>query len=247
MVAGNYMDDFVGFRIFWKSNRAVWKPRRPDMGGITAHLLAGAIQPSKFIRKSFSGAMVGLMAVDGAKLWKIMKGCIWHYFAGVQFQCENVATRIFKIHMTGRYGLVVKPFQVIFYQPGCFAKMMAGNYIRDFAGFTYLFEIQPRSFKTPPSRQIWLRRTFLAGTTLPGKFVKNNFSGTMVRPMAVDDAKLWKIIKFASDISFCEQFQREHFVTRMFKMQMTCRYGLVVKRFQVIFYQPGVFCKNDGR
>ena len=68
-MAGNYSGDFGGFWYFLKNPTVQFEnPAVQTWGGITAHLLAGAIQPSKFIRKSFSGAMVGLMAVDGAKL-----------------------------------------------------------------------------------------------------------------------------------------------------------------------------------
>ena len=46
-----------------------------------------------------------------------------------QVQNEKLAARMFKMHMTCKYGLVVKPFQVLFYKPGAFCKNLAGNYM----------------------------------------------------------------------------------------------------------------------
>ena len=68
MVAGNYMVDFVGFRILGKYNRAVETPRRSTIDEITAHFLAGATLVGKVIRTSSSGGPVGPMTVGGAKL-----------------------------------------------------------------------------------------------------------------------------------------------------------------------------------
>ena len=42
-----------------------------------------------------------------------------------------------KMHLSRRYGLVLKQFRVMFYKRFFFAKMMAGNYLGDFAGFQY--------------------------------------------------------------------------------------------------------------
>ena len=67
-MAGDYMcDSFWLIAIFEKSNRAISKPRRPDIEEITAHLSAGTILPGNCIRKSFGGGMVGPMAADDAK------------------------------------------------------------------------------------------------------------------------------------------------------------------------------------
>ena len=41
------------------------------------------------------------------------------------------------MNLSRRYGLVVKPFQVLFYQRGCFANMMTGNYMGELVGFRF--------------------------------------------------------------------------------------------------------------
>ena len=65
--------------------------------------------------------MVGFMAVDGAKLSNIMKCCIWQYFLlaipAWTYRDANVQN-VYDY----TYGLIVKPLQVIFYQPGVFFK-----------------------------------------------------------------------------------------------------------------------------
>ena len=56
------------------------------------------------------------------------------------------------MHTTCGYGLVLKPFQIIFYPPGGgrFAKMMAGNYMGDFYWFVFVFdENQTVQFENP--------------------------------------------------------------------------------------------------
>ena len=49
---------------------------------------------------------------------------------------------MFKMHLACGYGLEVTPFEafeVILYELGCFAKMMAGNYTGDFVVFSLFF------------------------------------------------------------------------------------------------------------
>ena len=49
LMAGNCIGNFVCFfNVFGTPNRAVWKPRRPDIKEITAHLSAGEILPGLF-------------------------------------------------------------------------------------------------------------------------------------------------------------------------------------------------------
>ena len=86
----------------------------------------------------------------------------------IAFGRKNLATRMLQIHMNCRHGLVVQLLQVIFYQPRCFAKMMAGNYMGDFVGFRIVWKIQPCSSKTPP---------FIHGGDYGASFSRTNTPG----------------------------------------------------------------------
>ena len=44
-----------------------------------------------------------------------------------QFQCKNLAARMFQMHMSCKNGLLMKPSKIMLYQLGCFAKTVAGN------------------------------------------------------------------------------------------------------------------------
>ena len=142
-----------------------------------------------------------VLAGSWSRPWRLMAGNYqksWNLASGIsfceQFRCENLAARMFKMHMTCRYGSVVKPFQVIFYNPGCFAKMMAGNYIGDFFGFRMFFEKSNRAVWTPRRPAMGEITAHLsAGTIPPGNVILKSFSGTVVGP--VDDAKFWKLTR----------------------------------------------------
>ena len=77
---------------------------------------------------------------------------------------------MFKMHTTCRYGLVVKQFQVIFYQPGVFVKMMAGNYMGDFVCVSYCFDKSNRAVWKPRRPNIEeIPAHLLAGAIPPEK------------------------------------------------------------------------------
>ena len=95
------------------------------------------------------------------------------------------------MHMTRRYGLVIKPFQVILYQPGCFAKMMAGDYMGIFFWFIAVFDksnLAVSKARRPNINEITAHLS--AGAIFPAKFIRNSSSGSMVGLMAADNAKL---------------------------------------------------------
>ena len=56
---------------------------------------------------------------------------------------------MFKMHLACRYGLVVTLFEVILYELGCFAKMMAGNYRGDFVGRSFFLTNPTLQFENP--------------------------------------------------------------------------------------------------
>ena len=68
---------------------------------------------------------------------------------------------MFKMHMTCGDGPVVNPLQVIFYQPGRFAKIIAGNYIGDFIVMLNLGGNPTAQFENPAAQTYRrLRRIF---------------------------------------------------------------------------------------
>ena len=145
----------------------------------------------KYTRLVDTVYMAGPMEVDVAKLWKIIKTYIWQLFR-LHFLRDNLAARMLKIHTTRKYVLLAKPFQVIFYQPVCFAKIMAGKYIGDFCVIHLDFS------RRKSNRAIWKPRRpdieeitahLLAGTILPGKLMVESSSWNMVGPMGVGETE----------------------------------------------------------
>ena len=119
MVAGNYMGElFLVYWVFENVNGSVLKARRPYIGEITAHVLAGTIHPATFIIKKIYW---GHCLAHGGWVRTIMKN---HQIldlttvSGSNVGLINLATRMFKINVTRRYGLALKQFQILFYQPG---------------------------------------------------------------------------------------------------------------------------------
>ena len=97
---------------------------------------------------------------------------------------EHAAARMFKVHMTCRFGLVLKRFQVIFHQPAVFCTNDGRYLYGRFCRFCIFCRIRQRSLETPPPRH---RGHYGAS------FSRNNTTGEMMGwPMAVGDAKLWK-------------------------------------------------------
>ena len=119
---------------------------------------------------------------------------------------------------------------------GRFATMAAGNYISDFVSFVFFWKMQPCSLNPPPSKHRGGYGAFYSRSMIAWSDV--------LRSIARNSDKTWNV---AFDINLWSQFRRENSATRTFNMRMSCTYGPVVKLFQVILYQPGAFCNNDGR
>ena len=79
------------------------------------------------------------------------------------FRQKNFATgRIFKMHMTCRYDLLVNPASSNILPAGDVSqKMVSGNYMGDFVGFSFIVKNQTVQFDHA-AVQTWrrLRRTF---------------------------------------------------------------------------------------
>ena len=152
--------------------------------------------------------MAGSMAADDATLWKS-----WCFAFGTgfcqQFWRANIATRMFKTHMTCRYGLVVKPFQLIFYQPG--GVLQKWRPVTIWAIFLYFcLKIQPCKWKSPPSKHRGDYGAPFGRSNTLGKCIRKMSSESMVGPMAADDAKLRKPWLFAFGTRFCQQSRCEN-------------------------------------
>ena len=156
---------------------------------------------------------------------------------------------MFKIHMTCKHCLIIKPFRILVYQPGGALQkwLLVTIWAIVFVYCDVFRKNLTAQLENPPSRHSgYYGPSFMRNNT-PRKCYCKNSSWSMIGHMAYDDAKLRKIMICACDKNFCQHVLQENPATRMFKIHMTCRYGLVVKPLRALFYQPVVLRKKAQR